>query len=93
MEKGFNSDLKIRGDFFHIQTEDWGADAMTVVSRIFKNGAVIHSIKTPYGLHLKNLSRVQKSLFVRNLLRNQHRQILDFLQNGQMFDEKLKLRE
>lgn len=93
MEKGFNSDLKIGSDFYHIQTEDWGLDSSIVVSRVFKNGAVLRSFKTPYGPLILNLNPLLKRQTIRDLLRRQHGRILDFLQNGQMFDEKLKLGE
>lgn len=84
MEKGFNSDLKIGSDSFHVQTEDWGLDSSLIVSRIFKNGAVLKSFKTPYGNLIQQLSPPLRRQTVRDLLRRQHGRILDFLQNGQM---------
>lgn len=91
MEKGFNSDLKIFGDFYHVQTEDWGLDAMIIVTRIFKNGAVLKSFKTPYADLVQHLPLVLRKQKVREALRNQHRKILDLLQGGQMLNEKSKL--
>lgn len=45
---GENSDLFINGSKLHIQTEDWGAKDQSLVSRIFKNGAVIKTYRLPY---------------------------------------------
>lgn len=49
MHKGHNSDITVRGQRYHIQTEDWGKQNPFVVSRVFCNGAVLKTIKTPYG--------------------------------------------
>lgn len=45
---GENSDLFIKGMKIHIQTEDWGDKDQSLVSRIFKNGAVIKTYKLSY---------------------------------------------
>ena len=45
---GENSDLFIMGLKIHIQTEDWGAKDQSLVSRIFKSGAVVKTFKLPY---------------------------------------------
>lgn len=45
---GENTDLFIKGIKLHIQTEDWGAKDQSLVSRIFKNGAVIKTYRLPY---------------------------------------------
>ncbi|MEY4615626.1 MAG: hypothetical protein RJB66_586 [Pseudomonadota bacterium] len=85
MEKGYNSDLKMGLDLYHIQTEDWGTDMQLIVTRVFKNGAVIKSYKTPYADLLRSTPNIQRRLALREALKNQHRKILDLLQSGQMF--------
>lgn len=45
---GENTDLLIRGTRFHIQTEDWGEKEKALLSRVFKNGAVIKTYKLAY---------------------------------------------
>lgn len=92
MEKGFNSDLIFKGMNFHVQSEDWGFDNPYLVSRIYQNGAVIKSIKTPYaevlGPTLRpgtlNRHRVDPQA-IRLALREQHQKILDLLLSGQLF--------
>lgn len=49
MELSLNSDIHLGADSFHVQTEDWGISSPYIVSRIYKNGAVLKSIKTPYS--------------------------------------------
>ncbi len=45
---GENTDLYVRGIRFHVQTEDWGSSEKSLISRIFKSGAVIKTYKLPY---------------------------------------------
>lgn len=77
MEKGFNSDIYYKGEKFHIQTEDWGDTNPCVVTKIFRNGAVIKTIKTPYA-------SAQQKTAVRMTLKYQHTQVLDLLLSGQL---------
>lgn len=46
--KGENSDLFIKGNNIHVQTEDWGPEKAVLVSRVFKNGSVHKTFKLPY---------------------------------------------
>lgn len=91
MEKGYNSDIRILGDLYHIQTEDWGLDLNLIVTRVFKNGAVIKSFKTSYDPYLKLLSPMHRRTRLRESLRIQHLKILDLLQSGQILYEKSKI--
>jgi hypothetical protein len=81
MEISLNSDLKFGQDSYHVQTEDWGSASPYIVSRIYKNGAVMKSIKTPY------LDLVQAPIWdqsaVEDAVKVQHDKILDLLLSGQ----------
>lgn len=83
MQKGHNTDLRIAGIQYHIQTEDWGIDNPFLVTRVFKNGAVVRSVKRCYR---KALALGPKDLHeaVRFALLEQHNKILDLLQSGQV---------
>lgn len=79
MEKGFNSDLTVSGVAYHVQTEDWGFENPYLVTRVYKSGAVIESIKTPYSdvlrsrnafLLLRNKAAMSEAL--RDAMRLQH---------------------
>ena len=81
MQKGFNSDIIVRGQKYHIQTEDWGLSNPYLVSRIFCNGAVLKTIKTSYDSALRaESSRTEEA--IKNALRKQHSQIIDNLMSG-----------
>ncbi len=91
MEKGFNSDIVYRGMNFHVQSEDWGLDNPYLVSRVYQNGAVVKSVKTPYAEVLRPLSGMVRynreaiaSQTIQLALRQQHEQILDLLLSGQL---------
>lgn len=83
MQKGFNSDITVRGQKYHIQTEDWGQQNPYLVSRIFCNGAVLKTIKTPYETVAKTES-IHWEEAVKTALRKQHSNIIDKLMAGGM---------
>lgn len=88
MEKGFNSDVIFKGMNFHVQTEDWGNGNPYLVSRVYQNGAVIKSVKTPYSevLGPSRATRLRDEVqAIRLALRQQHEKILDLLLSGQLF--------
>jgi len=92
MEKGFNSDVVFKGMNFHVQSEDWGLQNPYIVSRVYQNGAVIKSIKTPYAEVLRPLSSGMRMMHqlvdpqaIRLALRDQHEKILDLLLSGKLF--------
>ncbi|WP_347355910.1 hypothetical protein [Bdellovibrio sp.] len=83
VQKGFNSDITVRGQKYHIQTEDWGVQNPYLVSRIFCNGAVLKTIKTPYDTVLK-LGSTQSEEAIKLALRRQHSTVIDTLMAGSM---------
>lgn len=83
MEKGFNSDVSWLGSDYHVQTEDWGASNPYLVSRVFRNGAVVKSIKTAYTEVLPDSPTVG-SQAIRLAMKIQHQQILDLLLSGKL---------
>jgi len=78
MEKGFNSDIQIGAQKFHIQTEDWGMNKKMVVSTIFKNGAVVQTHKVSYEDIFKDGS-VRTTDAIRLALRRLHHDIIEKL--------------
>lgn len=83
MQKGFNSDITVRGQKYHVQTEDWGAQNPFLVSRIFCNGAVMKTIKIPHEQVLKTGS-TQREDAIKHALHRQHSTIIDTLMAGGM---------
>lgn len=87
MEKGFNSDVIFRGLQFHVQTEDWGRENPFLVSRVYQNGAVVKSMKTPYSDVLARSHFRDPNLFksaISSAMRDQHQRIMDALVSGDL---------
>lgn len=83
VQKGFNSDVQWQGTSYHIQTEDWGRLNPYVVSQVFRNGAVVKSIKTSYVEILpKGPASDIKSIQL--AMKIQHQEILDLLLSGKL---------
>lgn len=83
MEKGFNSDVSWKGTEYHVQTEDWGHENPYLVSRVFRNGAVVKSIKTAYHEVLPRGPSTE-SKAIRLAMKIQHQEILDLLLSGKL---------
>ncbi len=83
MQKGFNSDIQVRGQSYHVQTEDWGQDNPFLVSRIFRNGAVLKTIKTSREEAL-NKGSVNPTDAISQALKKQHNTVLDQLMSGEI---------
>jgi len=83
VQKGYNSDINVRGQSFHVQTEDWGLANPYVVSRIFSNGAVLKTIKLSYDEVFKSGSSNPDEA-IRLALKKQHTQVIDVLMSGEM---------
>ena len=83
MEKGFNSDVNFKGGAYHVQTEDWGRTNPYLVSRVFRDGAVVKSIKTAYQEILPK-GPDSEARAIKLAMKVQHQQILDLLLSGQL---------
>jgi hypothetical protein len=84
VEQGFNSDIVHSGQKFHIQTEDWGDAKPFIVTRVYRSGAVIVSLKTPYESVVNPVERDIRQA-VRLAMREQHQRVLDQLISGALF--------
>ena len=91
VEMGFNSDLSVEGVNFHVQTEDWGATNPFIVTRIFRAGAVLKSVKTPYRDAWKksNHSAKPERHAIRLAMQIQHQEILDQLASSKKGERAL----
>ena len=75
--------MNYQGFSYHVQTEDWGKAKPYFVSRIFLNGAVVKSIKTPYQDILPGGTESPVHIILL-AMKSQHEQILDLLHSGQL---------
>ena len=80
MELSLNSDINLGNDSFHVQTEDWGVASPYIVSRIYKNGAVLKSIKTPYSEIID--APIWDKQAVEFAVKSQHDQLVEQLLTG-----------
>ena len=87
MVKGFNSDILIQGQVFHIQSEDWGAEKKFLMTTVFKNGAVIKRLKLDYAEVLAHAHFLDREEALLNALKRQHYQVLDQLSRGDLSAE------
>ncbi len=76
---GFNHNIKYRGQIYHVQTEDSGADSPRVTTHVFLGGNIVASKRTSYAevVGADNLAEV-----VRTLMEEQHKEMLRNLVNG-----------
>src|SRR5512137_3181156 len=79
MVVGFNHNIKYRGQTYHAQTEDSGADRAQVVTHLFIGGNIVASKRTSYAdiAGAENLPDV-----VRALMEEQHKEVLRNLVHG-----------
>lgn len=82
MVKGLNSDLIIRGRKFHIQTEDWGKDNPFLVTKVFCDGAVMRTIKTPYSALTKSNLISRETLQM--AISEQHHKVVNMLHENKV---------
>ncbi len=83
MLKGFNSDIVAKGQKFHVQTEDWGQQNPFLVTRIFRDGAVLKTVKTPYEVALKHAS-LNLGEALKTALHKQHSEVIDRIMSGML---------
>lgn len=64
MISGYNNNVMIKGEVFHIQTEDGGTDNPVISTLVFKAGQVILSKKTNYAdiIKFEKLSSALKEI-------------------------------
>lgn len=84
MQKGFNSDVNVRGQRYHVQTEDWGFQNPYLVSRVFLQGAVVRTIKTSYQEFVKAPVSNGQYEVIQRALRQQHTLVVEKLVSGEL---------
>lgn len=82
MQKGFNSDVQYKGQSYHVQTEDWGFQNPFLVSRVFRQGVVVKTVKISYQQAFSE-RRITAEV-VQLALRRQHHEMMDSLISGKL---------
>ena len=83
MLTGFNTDFKYNGVVYHVQTEDNGRNNPTIVTLLYRGGAILASRKTSYADIIK-FEKLEK--VVRELMEQQHKQVIRDLMAGKLGD-------
>jgi len=84
---GYNHNIGYKGEVFHVQTEDSGINTPHIITLLYRGGNILASKKTSYAdiVKMGNLSQV-----VEELMKEQHKEMLRRLKNGE-FDDRLGL--
>jgi len=85
MVGGFNTNIRYRGQIFHVQTEDGGKDSPSIITLLYHGGAILFSKKTSYADQLDDADR---EVVVRQLMEAQHSAMVQALKSGKA-DDKL----
>jgi len=78
---GINTNVQHDGEPYHIQTEDGGQKLHTLTTTLFKEGAILSSIKTSYKAILESSSCEEK---VKKMMQKQHKQMMRDLIRGKI---------
>jgi len=87
MVGGFNTNIRYRGQIFHVQTEDGGKDSPSIITLLYSGGAILFSKKTSYADQIDDADR---DSVVRQLMEAQHSAMVQALKSGKA-DDKLGL--
>jgi hypothetical protein len=86
MSSGFNTDVQVGKQVFHVQTEDRGPTFFLIDTVVYQNGMVLHRHSGDYGAFAKSSEFSPDSL--RERVEDQHRAIIDDLRSGAL-DSKI----
>ncbi len=80
---GFNTNVRYQGRTFHVQTEDSGHANPKIITLLYEGGTILTSKKSSYEdrVSAENLESV-----VKELMEEQHREMVQALKNGQLKD-------
>ena len=79
MVGGFNTNIRYRGHIFHVQTEDGGKESPSIITLLYRGGAILFSKKTSYADQVDDADRES---IVRQLMEAQHSAMVQALKAG-----------
>lgn len=80
MLSGFNTDIRFEGVTYHIQSEDRGRGHMVVETLVYCGGAILHQVRTPYAVVLRQGGGEAE---IARVLERQHRDIVRRVRHGE----------
>ncbi len=80
---GFNHNIMYKGSVFHVQTEDSGMANPHIITLLYREGTILASKKTSYAdiIKIEQLEKV-----VEDLMKEQHKDMMRSLKNGELDD-------
>jgi hypothetical protein len=80
MSSGFNTDVRIGAQVFHVQTEDRGPSHPSIDTVVYQNGQVLHRRFSSYEQSVSSADFTPETLRLR--VENQHRAVIEDLRSG-----------
>jgi hypothetical protein len=82
MSSGFNTEVRVGEQVFHVQTEDYGPARSTIDTAVYQNGRVLHRRLSDYGDF--SLSSAFSESSLREKVEQQHRAVIEDLRSGRL---------
>lgn len=80
MSLGFNSDVQVGSDVFHVQTENYGEPQYTIVTLVYHRGRILHRRNSNYSDLIVATGFSEDSLNDR--VEDQHRSVIEEVRRG-----------
>ena len=78
MKTSINTDLTIKGESVHVQTEDWGHEHKKLVARVYQHGRMVKSFEVPYEKLTAPLTDKARQGYAQQL----HQKVIDWVHEG-----------
>lgn len=91
MSSGFNTDVKLGEQVFHVQTEDRGPSHPVIDTMVYQHGRILHRSSSNYGDFASSAGFSADAL--RERVREQHRAVIEDLRAGAFAAEIAAARE
>jgi hypothetical protein len=85
MSSGFNTDVKVGEQVFHVQTEDRGPSHPIIDTAVYQNGRILHRRALNYSELAESAAFTSEDL--RRRVEEQHRAVIDDLRSGVLDSE------
>lgn len=80
MSSGFNSDVSVGEDVFHVQTEDYGEPQFNIVTLVYHGGRILHRRNSSYSDFVATAEFSEEALGER--VEDQHRSVIEEVRSG-----------
>jgi hypothetical protein len=78
VKTSINTDLTIKGESVHVQTEDWGIEHKKLVARVYQQGRMVKSFEVPYAKLTSPLTDQTRKGYAQQL----HQKVIDWVHEG-----------